>query len=79
MTYMKEKIDNHNNKTVPNEKDKEDFPCYCRDKTSCQLKGKCLLERESCVQSHSDTNRIKKTRHIHSDGGKPFQNEIQFP
>ena len=75
MTNMKQRIDNYTN-----EKGKEEFTrtCNCQDKTSCPLNGKCL--QEGVVYKAIVTQQeLKKTRHIHRDDGKSFQNEMQPP
>ena len=46
MTYMKQKIDNHNRKIMSNGREREEFTrtCNCRYKTLYPIKVKCLQE-----------------------------------
>ena len=73
MVNMKQKIDKHNRKIMPNGREKEEFPrtCNCRDKTSLSPQRK-ISSRGGSVQSHRNTNRINEAGYIHRDVGKPL-------
>ena len=72
---MKQKIDNHNRKSMSNGKNMKEFTrtCNCRDKTPCPLKGNYLQEGVVYKAIVIQTDLKKNRAHvIHRDYGRPL-------